>query len=534
MATALQPTEDSPESSVQSSGSAGGIGALAALGAGIELLRSQAAEAIPVGDLGGRAAVHVFNRLGYGPRPGDVGLILSRPGGLDRYISEQLDPGSDPALDKRMEAFPYLNWTVPETYAFYLIDQQTRADADPNNNTNYIGTMQQQLRSGQIVRSVHSRNQLLESMTWFWFNHFNVNLPDDYVQYSAHDYERQLRDNALGKFRDVLRVTAHHPAMMSYLDNYLSTISRYDRNGRLTSGLNENYGRELMELHTLGVDAGYTQDHVYNAAIILTGWGLNRAQGKFAFTPGNHDPRATEVFGFSVPAGKMQESGEGLLDFLSRHEKTAEFISTKLVRYFVSDDPPPGLVRKAATTYLKTDGDIASILRTIIDSSEFWAEALAPARYKDPFQYVVSTLRAVDADVQDARSLTNVLANMGQPQYNCIPPTGWTTKSREWVNASSQLFRMNFALALVSNVTGTNVNMPYQGITVDIVKTLRDHGVDPMKPNDIAAFFNREVFGNRMSASTLEAVRSLGSAGAVTLTNRVTGLLMAGPEAQGR
>ena len=533
MGTALQFSEDPAEPPVDGDQGLGAQAlAAAALGAAA-FLKPQAAEAVPVGDLPVRAAVHVFNRLGYGPRPGDVGLILSKPGGLDRYISEQLDPGPDPDLDKRMELFPYLDWTVAETYAFYLIDQATRNDADPNNNTNYIGTLGQQIRSAQVVRAAHSRNQLLESMTWFWFNHFNVNIADDYVTYSIHDYEKELRKNALGKFRDVLRASAHHPAMMSYLDNYLSTVSKYDRNGRLTSGLNENYGRELMELHTLGVDAGYTQDHVYNAAIILTGWGFNRTQGRFTFTPGNHDSRATEVFGYSVPAGKMQESGEGLLDYLSRHEKTAEFISRKLVRYFVSDDPPPALVHKAAATYMKTDGDIPSILRTIFESSEFWAEALAPARYKDPFQYVVSTLRAVDADVQDARALSTVLANMGQPQYNCIPPTGWTMKSREWVNASSQLFRMNFALDLMSNVTSGNANMPFQGINVDVVRLLGSHNISP-KAEDVAAFFNREVLGNRMSPSTLEAVRSLGPSGPVSLINRVTGLLLAGPEAQGR
>jgi uncharacterized protein (DUF1800 family) len=530
MTTAPPTSKDFPGSSAPG---ASGLGALAAAGAAVELLTSHAAEAVPVGDLPVRAAVHVFNRLGYGPRPGDVGLVLSKPGGLDRYLDEQLDPGPDAALDKRMELFPYLNWTMAETWAFYQIDQATRADNDPNNNTNYISTLGQQFRSAQIVRAAHSRNQLLESMTWFWFNHFNVNIADDYVTYSIHDYEKELRKNALGKFRDVLRASAHHPAMMSYLDNYLSTVSKYDRNGKLTSGLNENYGRELMELHTLGVDAGYTQEHVYNAAIVLTGWGFNRAQGRFTFTAANHDPRATEVFGYRVPAGQMQESGEALLDYLSRHEKTAEFISRKLVRYFVADDPPADLVRRAASTYMKTDGDIPSILRTIFESSEFWAEALAPARYKDPFQYVVSTLRAVDADVQDARSLTAVLANMGQPQYNCIPPTGWTLKSREWVNASSQLFRMNFALDLMSNVTSGNANMPFQGINVDVVRVLGNHNISA-KPEDVAAFFNREVLGNRMSPSTLEAVRSLGTSGPVSLINRVTGLLLAGPEAQGR
>src|SRR5262245_11925816 len=202
-------------------------------------------------------------------------------------------------------------------------------------------------------------------MTWFWFNHFNVNLTDDYVRYSAHDYEKVLRAHALGKFKDLLLASAHHPAMMSYLDNYLSTVSRYDRTGRLISGLNENYGRELMELHTVGVDAGYSQEHVYNAATVLTGWSYNTAGGVFQFNAVNHDPRATEVFGLQVPAGLAQQSGEMLLDYLSKHDKTAHFIATKLVRHFVNDDPPESLVGRVADTFLSTGGDIKEMLKTI-------------------------------------------------------------------------------------------------------------------------------------------------------------------------
>jgi uncharacterized protein (DUF1800 family) len=482
------------------------------------------ADPVPAQDLTRRAAVHILNRLGYGARPGDVDRVLSM--GLDRYIARQLDPGPDAALDGRLEAFPYLGWTMAETYSRYLEDQQNRG-------TNYIATLNNQQRSAQIVRAVHAQNQLHEVMTWFWMNHFSVNLPDDYVRYSIHDYEKALRTHALGRFKDLLSASAHHPAMMSYLDNYLSTVSRFDRNGRLTSGLNENYGRELLELHTVGVDAGYSQNHVYNAATVLTGWGLNRAQGAFVFTAANHDPQATEVFGLNVPAGQMQESGEKLLEHLAAHPKTAEFIATKLVRHFVTDDPPAALVQKVADTFLKSGGDVREMLRVIVASKEFWDQAFGPGKYKDPFQYVASTLRAVDADVQDARALAAVLNNMGQPQYGCIPPTGWSDKGREWVNPSSHMYRMNFALDLVSNVVGGNNAQPFTGIFVDIPKILGANGVRVDDGAAIAAFFNREIFGNALSAGTLGAAGTATN-GTVALGNRVVGLLLAGPEAQGR
>ena len=493
------------------------------------------AEAVPAGNLNGRAAAYVLNRLGYGPRPGDIGRITHL--GVDRYIRDQLEPGRDLALEQRLHAAaPYVEWSLDQTYDHWQLDiQSNRRDADPAKRTNYIAQLNTQFRSAQVVRAAHSENQLLERMTWFWMNHFNVNLPDDIVRYTIHDYERQLRRHALGKFKDLLSASAHHPAMMVYLDNNLSTVSRYDGRGRLLSGLNENYGRELMELHTLGVDAGYTQDHVYNAAVILTGWGVTRGRLTFEFNPGNHDPRATEVFGYSVPAGQMQESGEGLLSFLAAHPKTAEHISRKLVQYFVADDPPPALVSRAAQRYLARDGDIAEVLRVIFASNEFWAGAFAPGRYKDPFDFVASTLRALDADVMDGRNVGGPLSGMGQPQYNCIPPTGWTLRAAEWVNPASHLNRMNFALDLVSRLTNARGAPAFEGIHFDLGRLLLDHRVSGNRASSIVAFFNEQIFGGRLSAATVAAAGAVGSRGSsLPLANRVAGLLMASPEAQER
>jgi uncharacterized protein (DUF1800 family) len=539
MATEALNTQALEARSGEGGGAAAAVGTLAAafLSAGEAF-----GQDVPAGDLGRRAATHLLNRLGYGPRPGDIDRVMAM--GLDRYILQQLDPDSDPDLERRLDELPTLGWNLVQSWDYYLSDQRTGNDANVP-NTNYIGDLTNQLRAAQLVRAVHSKNQLHEFMTWFWFNHFNVNINDDQrVRVGIHDYEAQLRTHALGKFYDLLNASAHHPAMMAYLDNYLSTISRYDRTGRLTSGLNENYGRELLELHTVGVNAGYAEDDVYNAASVLTGWGIATAVGRFQFqfTANNHDPKATTVFGLNVAQGLMQDSGEQLLKYLAAHPKTAEFISSKLVRYFVADDPPADLVKRVAETYMSTDGDISRMVKTIVGSREFWNEAFGPGKYKTPFQYVASTLRAVDADLRptggnprnDLRSLQGALTAMGQPQYQCIPPTGWSDKGAEWMDPTSQVNRMNFALDLVSNVTGGDAKQPLAGVFVDIPALVSSQGVSPQDAAGMAAFFNREIFGNRLSPATLAGVTTLPGNGTVPLANRVVGLMLAGPEAQGR
>jgi len=495
---------------------------------------------ITLGSLDTVAAAHVLNRLGFGGRPGDLDRVLAR--GLDRYIDDQLRPGPDPALDQRLASFSYLSWTPAEAYSQYLAYQRTQDNPVATRLANPIPDLHAQLRSAQIIRGVHSQNQLLEVMTWFWFNHFNVNLGDDFVQYSGHDYERVLRQNALGKFKNLLAATAHHPAMMSYLDNYLSTVPRFSGT-RLTSGINENYGRELLELHTISVHGDdYTQDDVYSAAVILTGWGLGTVPNPtaalpnrtsrgpvFAFTTRDHDTRATQVMDLRIAAGMQKQSGDMLLDYLAHHPATAQFIATKLVRHFVADDPPQPLVSRVADTFMTTDGDVSEMLRTIFASKEFWNEAFA-VKYKNPFQSVVSTLRALDAEVTDGRSLSTLLNSMGQPQYACIPPTGWSDRGLEWVNPASHMYRMNFALDLVSSANTT----PIAGVRVDVARLLRNAGVNAGDGAEVAAYFNHSLFGGKLSARTVGAATNAGSSSTVPAANRVIGLLLAGPEAQGR
>src|SRR6185503_10550377 len=226
-------------------------------------------------------------------------------------------------------------------------------------------------------------------------------------------YERDaIRPHVLGRFRDLLGATAAHPAMLFYLDNYVSTVSR-TVNGRLVQGLNENYGRELLELHTVSVTAGYTQENVFDAARCFTGWTIDQRTGVFVYRATNHDTGAKSVFGLNVPAGGGKEDGDKLIAYLAGHPATAQFISKKLIQRFVADEPPSRLVDRVAAVFLDSDGDIAAVMRAILCSTEFWAAAGGEGKPKTPIEYVVSALRAVDAQVTTSRALTGTMQAIG-------------------------------------------------------------------------------------------------------------------------
>jgi len=370
---------------------------------------------------------------------------------------------------------------------------------------------------------VHSRNQLEEVLADFWFNHFNVNLNENFVRYSIMAYERDaIRPHVLGRFRDLLGAVAAHPAMLYYLDNYLSTASRVV-NGKLVQGLNENYGRELLELHTVSVDAGYTQEHVFDAARCFTGWGIDNTgtTGGFLYRSGNHDTGAKSVFGLNLPAGGGRDDGEKLLDYLAAHPSTAHFISKKLARRFVADDPPGSLVDKMAGTYLGSGGDIRQVLRTMIGSTEFWAEAFGSGKPRTPSEFTFAALRAADVQVNSARGVSAALSAMGMPLFQCIPPTGYSDRGADWLNPSSQLARMNFALDLTSGGVA--------GVTVE-----RSASGNPEDPRSIASAVNAEIFGKGLSAATMGAIGRLAAGGPVSMAVRGLGLALASPDMQVR
>jgi uncharacterized protein (DUF1800 family) len=352
-----------------------------------------------------------------------------------------------------------------------------------NNPEQVVGD---ELMQAKLMRAIYSERQLDEVMTDFWFNHFNVFIGKGADRYLVTSYERDvIRPHALGKFEDLLVATAKSPAMLFYLDNWLSVgpdsdiargIRRYPNRpqprrfppnpnqakgkGKRNGGLNENYGRELMELHTLGVNGGYTQQDVTEVARVLTGWTIDQPQkgGGFKYEERMHEPGTKIVLGHKIKQHGEKEGME-VLHLLAHHPSTAHFICTKLAMRFVSDDPPPALVDRMAQTFLNKNGDIRQVLKTMFQSPEFWSDNAYRAKVKTPLEFVVSAVRATGANVTDALPMARQLNQLGMPLYGMQPPTGYSMKEDAWVNSSALLGRMNFSLALMSGkIKGVQVD----------------------------------------------------------------------------
>src|SRR6266403_1110266 len=349
-----------------------------------------------------------------------------------------------------------------------------------------------ELGMAKVTRAIYSNRQLQQVMDDFWFNHFNVFAGKGEDRYYLTSYERDvIQPHALGKFKDLLTATAKSPAMLFYLDNFLSADPRaaqrqaaeramrqqrrrggFGRPPRPPAnpqqakknerGLNENYGRELMELHTLGVDGGYTQKDVTEVARCFTGWTMDkpRQYADFKFDERLHDPDPKYVLGKKIHAGGMKD-GEQVIDLLVHHPHTAKFISTKLARRFVSDTPPPALVERMARTFQSSDGDIRALLKTMIWSPEFWSRESYRAKIKTPFELVVSEVRALGTDVDTPLPLVQWVGRIGEPLYQCQPPTGYADKADAWVNTGALLNRLNYSLALAGNkMRGARTDVP--------------------------------------------------------------------------
>ena len=329
----------------------------------------------------------------------------------------------------------------------------------------------QELIDNKLLRALYSNRQLEEVLVDFWMNHFNV--------YNGKAQERQLitsferdaiRPNAFGKFRDLLLATARHPAMLLYLDNWQSQVPRDDirlpngPNGAPLArpGLNENYGRELLELHTLGVDGGYTQQDVIAVARAFSGWTIYdiARYAEFQFNPATHDRKEKIVLGHTLPAGRGEQDGLDVIDLLARHPATARFISRKLAQRFVADAPPAALVDRMAATFTRTDGDIRAVLQTMFTSAEFLSEGAWRAKFKSPLEVVISAARAVNADVTDTYVLAQRIADLGQPLYGKVEPTGYPNTGESWANSAGLLGRIDFASALTAGqIPGARVDV---------------------------------------------------------------------------
>jgi uncharacterized protein (DUF1800 family) len=352
---------------------------------------------------------------------------------------------------------------------------------------NPVQVVNDELVQAKLLRAIYSDRQLEEVMTDFWFNHFNVFVGKGADRYLVTSYERDvIRPRALGKFEDLLVATAKSPAMLFYLDNWLSVgpnsqlalgipknpyyahrrpspqvFRQAKGKGKRGSGLNENYGRDLMELHTLGVNGGYTQKDVTEVARVLTGWTIEEPKkgGGFKYEDRMHEPGDKIVLGHRIKY-RGEKEGQEVLHLLAHHPSTARFVSRKLAMRFVSDNPPQALVDRMSQTFLKKDGDIREVLKTMFKSPEFWSDDAYRAKVKTPLEFVVSAVRATNADVTDAMTLARQLANLGMPLYGMQPPTGYSMQAESWVNSSALLGRMNFSLGLMaSRVKGVQVDV---------------------------------------------------------------------------
>lgn len=426
---------------------------------------------------------HVLSRLTFGARMGDAGRIAAM--GVDRWIEAQLKPDAiaDSGVVLALSGLP--PWSAPVaaldsvmSMRGVLVNTPVRINGnsvtlDSTARRMGMDSLAKMLRTqlvrvrfliggpgadlfaaGKIVRAQESERQLLEVITDFWENHFSVYSAKMPTPDALAVFNRDaIRPRALGKFRDLLGAVAHSPAMLFYLDNHLS----------VSSGLNENYARELLELHTLGVDGGYTQQDVIEVARALTGWSIDPPPGprrtgplvnngsKFAFFPASHDSGAKVVLGRTLPAGRGVQDGEDVLDIVARHPSTARYIATKLVRRLVSDDPPAALVDRATQTFTRTDGDIAEVVRAIVMSDEFFSRAAFRAKAKSPFEYVVSARRSLNALTDSTTATAIMLRDFGQPVFGRISPDGWPDASVAWISAGSLMKRVMFASDIASD-----------------------------------------------------------------------------------
>ncbi|HZS59035.1 MAG TPA: DUF1800 domain-containing protein [Gemmatimonadaceae bacterium] len=410
-----------------------------------------------------------LTRLSFGPKPGDVARV--RTMGVDRWIALQLAP--DHIDDKATDLFVADHFAITAQAPSELETEFPKPGKAQQTDT--VARKQEmmkrreitlELQSAKVARAVMSERQLQEVMVDFWENHFNIYAgkggPE---QYLLPDYDRTaIRPYALGRFRDLLGAVAHSPAMLFYLDNWESVAdsgqptlgsARHPFRAGKARGLNENYGRELLELHTLGVDGGYTQKDVIEVARALTGWSLAGPRqpnpGTFVFRPDVHDAGVKHVLGHVIAAGGGEEDGEQVLDIVAHHPSTAKFIARKLCIRFVSDSPPPALVDRAAATFTQTDGDIREVVRTIVTSPEFFSRAAYRSKVKTPFEVVTSALRALNAEPDSTPRSAQAVARLGEPLFGHQAPNGYAETGESWMNTGAILARINFGMAVAAD-----------------------------------------------------------------------------------
>ena len=395
----------------------------------------------PQGHLSGDQDLHLLRRATFGPTPASVARI--RQLGRDRWLDEQLRPDriGDRACEDLIDRLPELRISMRDKYETQDFDW----------NVMFA------LGQATIVRAAWSQRQLFEVMVDFWSNHLNVANPGDHGWYNRHDYDRTvIRKHALGRFEDMLLASAKHPAMLHYLNNVSST----------KDNPNENYGRELLELHTVGVDGGYTEDEMRQSALIMTGWTIDWDTGLYRYDGSDHYRGHVQVLGFarandSGPGG--EELAKDYLRYLARHRRTAEHLATKLARRFVSDDPPPGLVDSLADTYQAHGTAIVPVLRKLFGSTAF--RSSIGQKVRRPYEDVIATLRALryKADAHGTAGIQGlywVTESLGQAPLAWSPPDGYPDTAADWSSAGGTLDRWNTHMSLAAHWWPNEIRRP--------------------------------------------------------------------------
>jgi uncharacterized protein (DUF1800 family) len=450
------------------------------------------------------AARHALNRFAFGPRLGEAEALATQ--GFGKWLDLQLakNPEKEPALESALS--PYREALAPPSQLVesWLGDdwtQEVTVGPDLNRRIQpYFRDHLAKLALAEVTRHVLGERQLEEVMVDFWANHFNVFAKKGLVRVFAGDYiERAVRPNAFGRFEDLLLATAHHPAMLIYLDNAQSSAKRghdTDPKSKKGGGLNENYARELLELHTLGVDGGYTQQDVTEVARILTGFSVARPQQgefEFVFRKARHDAGEKKALGQLFPAGHGEDEGVRLLKLLAAHPATAKHLSSKLCALFVADDPPPSCVEAATRAYRESDGEIRQVVRAIAGDESFWSDAVRGAKLKTPLEFVASSLRAIGEKPDGTSDLSRALQALGEPLLEESVPTGYPDAAPEWASSSGMLARMSFATSLaLGKVPG--------------VSHASESPLAHVEERVLVAEANRVLLGGSASAKTLDAV----------------------------
>ncbi len=497
--------------------------------------------------------VHLLQRATFGVRQGDVDAVLQM--GADAWLDRQLHPDSidDADLDSRLASYPAASMSQRELYETYppprvLRERFGNLDSASAAQRREMRMMSPARIAGDLVgaklqRAVYSERQLEEVMVDFWFNHFNVFFAKGADRWLVADYERSaIRPHVFGRFEDLLAATARHPAMLFYLDNWRNSVpdsmnaGGRRRGGDRQRGYNENYARELLELHTLGVDGGYTQDDVVSVARALTGWTITRpgpggaeAQGiEFRFVSQLHDPGAKSVLGHALPGGRGMADGEAVLRLLAMHPSTADHIARKLVERFIADDPPADAVDRVAAVFMRTEGDLLEVTRAVFQDPEFVDSARFGGKIRSPFELVAASLRVTDADIRSSRALVQQLRSFGHMPYLSDVPTGYPETSDEWVNSGAMLQRMNYALALAGG--------EIRGVVIE--PDARDEWRRVASGNDPEGFVSAMATAFLPGIDTREIVTVVvddfhrGDASGREAARRGAGLLLGSPEFQ--